>query len=109
MWVICIGCHHAVDMKVPRKGNLRCSNCGSAVARTVRVMKKVMLNGGRSSAEDARIRVFAGLLSVAKERGYKRGWAAVKFKAVYGVWPDRLDPPPENPSGELMWWIKKQN
>mgnify|MGYP001577102366 FL=1 len=73
------------------------------------MLKMSMLNGGRTPAEDARISTFAGLLSIANHRGYKRGWAAVKWRMIYGKWPDGLDPPPDNPSPELAWWIGKQN
>ena len=73
------------------------------------MLKMSMLNGGRTPAEDAKIATFAGLLSIASHRGYKRGWAAVKWRIIYGKWPDGLDPSPDNPSPELAWWIGKQN
>lgn len=107
MWVICIGCHHAVEMKVPRKGTLKCTACGSRVARTVRQIKTNMLNGGQMPPEAARTLTHAALISIARERGYKGAWAAMKFKLIYGSWPEG-SPEPENPSGELMWWIKRE-
>lgn len=60
------------------------------------------------SPGEAKILTHAGLISIAGNRGYKKGWAAVKYKKIYGAWPDG-DPPPENPSGELSWWIKQQS
>ncbi len=109
MWCICIACHHHAELTVKVGAKLICSQCGSRAARKTRVLKMSMLNGGRTPAEDARISTFAGLLSIANHRGYKRGWAAVKFRIIYGKWPDGLDPPPDNPSPELAWWIGKQN
>ncbi len=108
MWVICISCHHAVEKSpIPRNRRLKCTACGSVVARVVRVIKMDMLNGGQMPSDAAKTLTHAGLISIAHHRGYKKGWAAVKYKKIYGVWPDG-DPPPENPSGELTWWIRQQ-
>ncbi len=109
MWVICISCHHAVEKSpLPRNRRLKCLACGSAVARVVRVIKMDMLNGGQMPPDAAKTLTHAGLISIAHHRGYKKGWAAVKYKKIYGVWPDG-DPPPENPSGELTWWIRSES
>ena len=48
-------------------------------------------------------------LSIARERDYKVGWAAMKYKIIYGIWPEAKDVEPARPSGEILWWIKKQN
>ncbi len=109
MWLICVACHHHAELKAKIGAKLICSQCGSRASRRTRVLKMSMLNGGRTPAEDARISTFAGLLSIANHRGYKRGWAAVKWRIIYGKWPDGLDPSPDNPSPELAWWIGKQN
>jgi hypothetical protein len=69
-----------------------------------------MLNGGQTEAGEAKVLTYAGLISIARERGYKIGWASVKYRAIYGVWPaDDNKPEPQNPSAELAWWIRKQN
>jgi hypothetical protein len=109
LYCLCISCHHYAEIKPLRKGRkLRCSACGSGVARVVRVIKASMLNGGQAPEIMAKLSTHAGLISIAANRGYKKGWAAVKYKAIYGAWPDG-DPPPQNPSQELLWWIKKGN
>ena len=77
------------------------------MARPVRAVKQHMFNGGQVPAAEARVLTYAGLLSIARERGYKVGWAGMKYRAIYGKWPEG-QPEPVNPSGELMWWIKKQ-
>ena len=75
----------------------------------MRVIKKDMLNGGQMPADLAKQMTHAMLLSVAVRRGYKPGWAGMKYKAIYGAWPPWGEvPEPQNPSGELMWWIRKQ-
>lgn len=108
-WIICISCHHAVEKKpLPRNPRLVCTACGSHVARVVRVVKTAMFNGGQTEAGAAKVLTYAGLLSIAKERGYKVGWAGMKYRTIFGVWP-KIETEPCNPSDELMWWIKKQN
>ncbi len=68
-----------------------------------------MLNGGQMPEALAKLATHAGLLSIAVHRGYKPGWAAVKYKSMYGAWPPRETPEIQNPNSELLWWIKKQN
>ena len=110
MWVICAACHRALEMKVPKGKRLWCKECGSRAVLTVRVIKTSMLNGGQMPPDVAKTITHAGLLSIANHRGYKPGWAAMKFREIFRVWPPRgQDPAPDNPSGELMKWIKAQN
>ncbi len=110
MWLICIACHHKVEGRgIPRKGTLLCTGCGSRVARQVTVLHSYMLNGGQMPKETAKQLTHAGLASIARERGYSVGWVAHKFRTIFGNWPPRASPDPQNPSGELVWWIKKGN
>jgi hypothetical protein len=63
------------------------------------------------SEKDARTDTYRQLLWFALHKGYKPGWAACKFHAIYGVWPngEAVDPVLE-PLGEwLGWWINQQN
>lgn len=108
-WVVCCSCHHYAEVKpLPRGAKLKCSNCQAKAVRTVRQLKTSMLNGGQMPADVARVLTHAALVSIANHRGYKPGWAAAKFKAIYGYWPDNK-PEPQNPSGELLWWIRQGN
>ncbi len=110
MWLICIACHHAVQGRgIPKKGRLKCTGCGSRVARSVRVLHGHMLNGGQMPASTALLLIHGGLLSIARERNYGAGWIARKFETIFGFWPPRALPEPNNPSGELLWWIRRQN
>lgn len=110
MWLICIACHHSVQGRgLPRKGRLTCKGCGGHVARSVRVLRQHMLNGGQMPKDMALALTHSGLASIARERGYGAGWVAHKFRAIFGFWPPRETPEPKDPSGELMWWIRKQN
>ena len=109
-WIVCCGCHHVAELKpLPKNARFKCSACGSRAFRAVRVMKTSFLNGGQTPADQAKVMTFAGLLSIARERGYKVGWAAMKYKIIYGIWPEAKDVEPARPSGEILWWIKKQN
>lgn len=49
----------------------------------------------------------AGLLWIAKERGYKPGWAARKYQEWHGVWPaNGLHPVPVPPTLEVSNYVK---
>jgi hypothetical protein len=111
MWLICIACHHHAQVEhIPKGSTPVCTACGCRIARPARVVKQHMLNGGQTEAGEARVLTYAGLVSIARERGYKVGWASMKYKAIFGEWPaSREIPEPANPSQEVMWWIKKQN
>jgi len=54
---------------------------------------------------------FGMLKWVCAERRRKEGWAAYKFKELYGVWPSAMglkDTEPCKPSEELLSWLKSQ-
>lgn len=105
MYLVCACCHHVGQSKV--KGKFRCSSCGSRAIRTARQVKTSMLNGGQMEPDAARVLTYAGLLSIAQQRGYKIGYAAAKFRDIFGIWPQG-NPEPQNPSPEILWWIRMQ-
>lgn len=108
-WLICCSCHHHAEIKpLPKRRRPKCSSCGSQAVRSVRQLKTTMLNGGQTDPHEAKIMTYGGLLSIAQQRGYKQGWAAQKYRKIYGVWP-KCVAAPINPSGELIWWVNKQN
>ena len=109
MWVICISCHHRAELKPLPKRRLRCTVCGSSATRAVRVVMPSMVDGGQLPADTARRLMHAGLVSIAAHRGHKPGWAAMKYKAIYGTWPADDKPAAQDPSSELLRWIRKQN
>jgi hypothetical protein len=58
----------------------------------------------------ARERVLASLRWYGVERGFKPGWAARKFRAIYGCWPDGTQTiEADTVSGELMLWLLRDN
>jgi hypothetical protein len=45
----------------------------------------------------------------AKQRGYKPGWAAYKFRDKFGFMPPFVLPKPIEPSREVLSWIRSRN
>jgi hypothetical protein len=108
MWALCCSCHRVAQLKaIPRAAKLRCSSCGGRAVRSLRKIKTSMLNGGQTEPGAAKVLTYAGLLSIAQQRGYKVGYASAKFRDIFGHWPD-AKPEPQNPSPELLWWVKAQ-
>jgi hypothetical protein len=57
----------------------------------------------------ARERWHAMLLCIARERGYKPGWAAHKFKEKFGEFPAwGALPPPIPPTPEVRSWVRSR-
>ena len=52
------------------------------------------------------MRWHAMLISVAKQRGYKPGWASYKFREKFGFMPPFVQPKPIEPSGEVQSWLR---
>jgi superfamily II DNA or RNA helicase len=48
------------------------------------------------------------LLWIARERGYKPGWAAYKFKEKFGHWPPRESPVPMEPDEATRAWVRSR-
>lgn len=110
MLVICQACYYRRDVQKLKRGKLVCSNCGSHAARRViktkiwMLEKVVLLN-----PTAARERTYGGLLWWARHKGYKDGWAAIKFRLIFGEWPKYTEAVIIVTSSELIRWIDKQN
>ena len=65
--------------------------------------------GQAADSAEARADLYAQLLWVARERGYKDGWAAWKFKERVGSFPKGLDGTvPREASPALLRWVRSQ-
>lgn len=54
-------------------------------------------------------RFYAELRGYVRERGYKPGFAAQKYRAKFGTWPPNgMNPTPLQPSPATLSWIKSQ-
>ena len=55
---------------------------------------------------DTKQRWFSGLLYIARERGYKDGWAANKYREKFEVWPRGLSDQSAFPDAAISSWVK---
>lgn len=54
-------------------------------------------------------KTFAGLLTIAQERGYAPGWAAHAYRKIFGVYPRGLAQLAGPPSEDLRKWVRSQD
>lgn len=111
--IICCGCDRQRERQpIKRGGNVRCSNCGAYGPRII-YRRKIWLDWSEKDGlerMEARRRSYAGLRWIVESRGYKPGWASVKFKGLFGGWPDGLEEVPAyEPTQGLLDWIRRGN
>ena len=112
MLIICASCGRRRTLERKPRGRLRCTVCKSVAVRVIRRIKNWMRIDDVDGVpeHEARMATFAGLRWYAAAKGYKPGWAARKFKTIYGVWPNGESvAEPEPPAGGLAHWINQQN
>jgi superfamily II DNA or RNA helicase len=62
----------------------------------------------RITSEDEKREFFAQLLGFGDENGYKRGWAARKYKERFGVWPNHYgDTAPAYCGSGVRAWVRR--
>ena len=116
IWVICPGCGHRAQLAKLGRKRVRCSACGCLAGRVFRRMSSALLGLLRVMDErqpqreacNARVETYAGLLKWAVEHEYKIGWAAMKFRVLFGQWPNGYKQDPMPPFDELMLWIVQE-
>jgi superfamily II DNA or RNA helicase len=62
----------------------------------------------RYAAPDERARWHAQLLGIARDRGYRPGWAAYKYREKFGEFPSWDVPSPMAPSLEVRAWVRSR-
>lgn len=96
----------------------RCPQCGKERRRKVvellpgEVGEVVAKGANRNATWDEKANFMGELKAYEMAHGYKGGWAAHKYRAKYGVWPN--DPrvknaAPRHYSPEVANWIRSQN
>lgn len=113
----CFCCGRQREVKPIRKGAAyTCGNCGAKQVRIVRSKHQARdvswTEKDGVSEYEAKHQTYAGLRRHAEHRGYKKakGWCAVKFKEIFGRWPNGEAVESAAPaSAGLLWWIRKQN
>ena len=90
-----------------------CPNCGHKAEVKLQVTTKAgsleeIAQASKAAAKFGDKRAVYGQLNhYAKERGYKSGWVANKYRDLFGVWPRGMEGAPHRaPSMELASWIK---
>jgi superfamily II DNA or RNA helicase len=92
----------------------KCPNCGFAPTQqpTVEVVDgelEQVRGKKRELSSDEKRAIYAGLLWVAREKGYADGWCAHKFKERCGVWPNHYKhTSPLPPTPDLLSWLKSR-
>jgi len=89
-----------------------CGACGhqkpiKSVASVPGELQELQANG--ASARQANQDFYSELLYFAKMRGYKDGYAGVKYKEKFGVYPRGLSATTKVPTQSTLSWIKSRN
>ena len=69
-----------------------------------KIEKPVVVPKKRVSDEQA---FYSGLLDFSRRRGFKDGWAKVKYKEKYGAWPNGLDDKQMTPRKAVREFIRE--
>ncbi|HEX6940609.1 MAG TPA: DEAD/DEAH box helicase family protein [Longimicrobiales bacterium] len=104
-------------------GSPRCPECGAELPKRSRSedvettgddLAELTREGVRKAPEataEEKLRWYAGLLHIARERGYSEGWAAHTYRAKFGVWPAKkvgVEPVPPAPEVRAFAHAKLQ-
>lgn len=98
-------------------GEKDCPSCGyvmPAPKSEVRIADGELVELGANgkapkSTRNEKQAFYSGLLWIAREKIYSKGWVAHKYKAKYGVWPKGLDGICKYPDASVTNFIKKTN
>lgn len=91
-----------------------CPKCGFAPQRQSDVevadgqLVKLDRKAKKPASPDRKQHVYSQLLHVCRAKGYRPGWAANQYRAMFGVWPRGLRDVEAAPTGELLSWLKSQ-
>ena len=93
-----------------------CPACGfiatqqPAVHREGELIELALRRAARAEQTDKQ-KFYCELRAVAQERGYKQGWAAVKYKEKFGAYPPWAwnDTPTLEPSMSTVSWVKSRH
>jgi superfamily II DNA or RNA helicase len=119
---------HAARSQKPAGGLIECTNCtglrvGGQPCPCCGFMPQrpaecipihdgelgLVRNGKAKAAEHDRAKWNSMLAYIARERGYKPGWAAYKYKEKFNEWPPRGDVTLLPPNAEVRSWVRSRN
>ncbi|WP_374477798.1 DEAD/DEAH box helicase [Zoogloea sp.] len=91
-----------------------CPKCGFKPQRQSDVevadgeLVKIDRKAKKPATPDRKQHVYSQLLQVCRAKGYRPGWAANQYRAMFGVWPRGLNEVTATPTQELLSWLKSQ-
>lgn len=107
----------AKPMKCPKCSTVhnplpKCPSCGHIYARPSNVETVagalIALEKTNAATRDEKQEVWEQFLFVARERGYKQGWAAHLYKQRFGVWPRNLVDIEREPTQKVLNYIRSR-
>ena len=111
----CPSCNYLKPPKVNK-----CPACGfeAKTQSQLQVEAGELVEIGRAKAQkklnksldaDQKREIFGGLKWIARERGYKPGWAAHAYRSITGVWPNKYkDAEPVKPSADIIEFVENR-
>jgi DNA repair protein RadD len=101
-----------------RVGGMPCPNCGFQPRRPAEYVRHIdgdlglVTNGRARDTEydpETRRQWHSMFAHIARDRGYKPGWAAYKYKEKFGAWPPwGVMPEPLPPTPEVKSWVRSR-
>ncbi len=70
---MCLSCAHDFNFRVPKETNHRLRPTKEAPYKDANI--------------DIRVRVYNRLVDICRQKSYKPGWAAHRYRAMFGLWP----------------------
>jgi superfamily II DNA or RNA helicase len=106
---VCPHCQRLKPIRTPK-----CPYCGFEATKPcdldpvdgdlVQIRGKKMPSALQTLESIGRTRVFHQLCWIAQERGFKPGWAAMKYKEAFGCWPNGISKELEEPLPSVLSW-----
>jgi DNA repair protein RadD len=101
-----------------RVGGMPCPNCDFQPRRPAEYVRHIdgdlglVTNGRARDTEydpETRRQWHSMFAHIARDRGYKPGWAAYKYKEKFGAWPPwGVMPEPLPPTPEVKSWVRSR-
>jgi hypothetical protein len=114
--ILCYCCGRQRHVEhIKKDARLVCSNCGanSPLILSSRRANKWWTDTDErdgDNADEARHRLMGGLYWQRDQKGYKAGWAAWRFRHMFGRWPNgEAAAGVQPPSSGLMGYIRRDN
>jgi superfamily II DNA or RNA helicase len=103
-------CPKCAAMHKPRPS---CPACGFVYQRSSQIEHAAgtltEVGGVKNYSHDQKQAWYSMLLQYARDRGFKDGYAAHKYKEKFGVWPRSVSDVLLEPTPEVMRWIRSRN